>query len=63
MKHNDNSLGFEFLCRAIDCVNNDRPVCTVHSERSPVIIGLHGRCLRYKKAESSDVSEDKGNGA
>jgi len=59
MNHNDNSVGFEFLCRAIDCVNNDHPVCTVHSEMSPVIIGLKGRCIRYKKAEDAVRSFDE----
>lgn len=58
MKQAGNVMGFEFVCRAMDCAYNDRPACTEHTERSPVVIGPGGRCLRYKMKDETGDSED-----
>jgi len=61
MEENDNGIGFEFVCRAMECTFNDRPVCIAHTVRCPVIIGLDGRCIRYTKKENAvqDADEDR----
>jgi len=51
MNQRDKVIGFELVCRALGCVHNDQPACLAHSERRPVIIGLHGRCIRYTKRD------------
>lgn len=57
MEHISNVIGFDMVCKAVDCIYNDHPVCMGHTESRPVIIGLRGQCLRYEKKEVPGASE------
>ncbi len=58
MQQKTETVGFEVVCNALDCLNNDLPACKEHTERSPIVIGSAGQCMRYKKKDEAGVSED-----
>ncbi len=50
-------VGFETICKATDCIYNDRPICKIHTLRRPITIGRGGKCISYQSKTVSVIKK------
>lgn len=45
--------GIEFMCRATDCLHNNKPFCRLFTMGTHLIIGQGGLCVRYEHKDEA----------